>query len=96
MADIKDLLNKKIDNNSADEVKRMYREVFGPRVGREVLAHMLVELGFFNEIVTEEQKVLANYSRHLLKLMGVLQPKNINVITDALMNVSFSEPENKE
>ena len=93
MADIKDLLNKKNDNNSADEVKRLYREVFGTRSGREVLAHMLVELGFFNEIVTDEQKVLANYSRHLLKLMGVLQPKNVNDITDALMNVSFGEEE---
>jgi hypothetical protein len=46
MADIKDLLNKKKDSNSADEVKRLYREVFGTRSGKEVLAHMLVELGF--------------------------------------------------
>ena len=96
MTDIRDLLNKKINNNSADEVKRMYREVFGTRSGKEVLAHMLVELGFFNEIVTDEQKVLCNYSRHLLKLMGVLRPKNVNDITEALMNVSFGEPENKK
>jgi extradiol dioxygenase family protein len=89
------LLSKKIVSNSDDEIKRMYREVFGTRIGREVLAHMLVELGFFNEIVTDEQKVLANYSRHILKIMGVLQPKNINDITDALMNISFGEPENK-
>jgi hypothetical protein len=93
MEGIKGLINKQSGNNSADEVKRMYREVFGTRVGREVLGHMLVELGFFNEIVTDEQKVLANYSRHLLKLMGVLQPKNINDITDALMNISFGEEE---
>ena len=96
MEGIKELINKKNGSNSVDEVKRMYREVFGTRVGREVLAHMLVELGFFNEIVTDEQKVLANYSRHLLKLMGVLQPKNINDITDALMNISFGDSENKE
>jgi len=95
MADIRNLLNKKIDNNSADEVKRMYREVFGTRVGKEVLAHMLVELGFFNEIVSDEQNILVNYSRHLLKLMGILQPKNINDIVEVLMKVSFSE-ENKE
>jgi hypothetical protein len=95
MTDIRDLLNKKIDNNSADEVKRMYREVFGTRVGKEVLAHMLVELGFFNEIVSDEQNILVNYSRHLLKLMGILQPKNINDIVEVLMKVSFSE-ENKE
>jgi len=93
MEGIKELINKKTSNDSADETKRMYREVFGTRAGREVLAHMMVELGFFNEIITEEQKVLANYSRHLLKLMGVLQPKNINDITDALMNVSFGEEE---
>jgi len=96
MEGIKELINKKSGSNSADEVKRMYWEAFGTRVGREVLAHMLVELGFFNEIVTDEQKVLANYSRHLLKLMGVLQPKNINDITDALMNISFGDSEIKE
>ena len=96
MADIKDLLNKKIDNNSADEVKRMYREVFGTRVGREVLAHMLVELGFFSEHIVDEQVFLCNYARHILKLMGVLQPKNINDITDALMNISFGEEEKND
>jgi extradiol dioxygenase family protein len=95
MDGIKKLFGKQNTNNSADEVKRMYREVFGTRVGREVLAHMLVELGFFNEIVTDEQKILCNYARRLLKLMGVLQPKNINDITDALMNVSFEEEETK-
>ena len=93
--DIRSLLNKQNTSNSTDEVKRLYREVFGTRQGKEVLAHMLVELGFFNEIQTDEQKFLCNYARHLLKLMGVFQPKNINDITEALMNVSFSEPENK-
>lgn len=90
--ELKELLkNKKV--TPEDEVKRMYREVFGTRVGKEVLAHMLVELGFFNEIVTDEQKVLANYARRILKIMGVIQPKNINDIIESLMNISFGEEE---
>ena len=88
---IKDFLTVPVTKKD-DGVKRLYREVFSTRQGKEVLAHMLTELGFFNEIVFDQEQIAnLNYARRLLKLMGVIQAKNVNKITDVLMSLPFEE-----
>lgn len=90
----------KTDNTSKkeqDEIKALYRELFNSRLGREVLAHMLVELGYFNEVVeSPEERAHFNYARHLLKIMGIIQPRNVVKMVDSLMMIPFAEEDEKD
>ena len=56
------------------DVKEAYRRVFSSPEGQRVLAHMLVSLGFFNEIPPESTEEIArqNYARELLRILGML------------------------
>jgi len=52
--------------------KRLYRSVFGTPEGQRVLAHMLQDMGFFADNVnTEEQMILFNYAKTILRRCGV-------------------------
>jgi len=57
---------------SKEELDRRnrYRNVFSTPHGKVVLADILLELRFFQEIKTEEDKFLSNYAKRLLHLCG--------------------------
>jgi hypothetical protein len=75
-----------------DEIQELYRSVFGTKNGREVLAHMLAELNFFDEIAqTEEEVTRSNYARHLLRILGVWRGKNVDKIVDAFLQMPYRE-----
>lgn len=92
MRELLSMLQNKPEKSHNDEVRDAYREVFGSERGQEVLAHMLAELGYFNEIVsTPQDTTLMNYARRLLKIMGVLQPSNIPLLVNELMRLPYAE-----
>jgi len=92
MKAIREILNPPARDNGQDEVRRMYREVFGTRVGKQVLANMLAELGYFNEIIaTPEEIAHLNYARRLLSIMGIMQAKNVEGMVEMLMSLPFEE-----
>jgi len=66
------------------EIQKLYRSLFSGKAGRQVLEHMLLELGYFDEIETEEQRVLYNYGRRLLVFIGALEAPNLTGIVDYL------------
>lgn len=84
------------DDSPPDTVKEDYRRTFNTETGRRVLAHMLVELNFFGESVSEEEVVLNNYARRLLYHLGVLRGENIPVIVAGLMNIKTHGGKNEE
>ena len=66
------------ENELDSQMVDAYREVFSSQTGRRVLTHMLGELNFFNEEVSEtEEVVLSNYARHLLANIGVYSYVNL-------------------
>lgn len=70
-------------NKTAEQVVLNYRAVFGDETGQRVLTHMLGELGFFNEIRTDnkdamfEEVILHNYAVKLLSRCGFWNEGNI-------------------
>lgn len=75
-----------------DTVTALYREVFSSESGRMVLAHMLVELHFFDEVdaaLVNEEVYLRNYARKLLYRIGIWREQNIKEIVDKLFAVSL-------
>lgn len=55
-----------------DEKVRLYRQVFNTELGREVLADMLEELGFFEQTNDGDSASVArlNFARRLMVLVG--------------------------
>ena len=60
----------RLDTFPNKELIQSYRNVFASPEGGKVLAHMLYELGMFEESVNEEDKFLKSYAARLLKILG--------------------------
>lgn len=69
-----------------DELIASYRKVFSSEHGKEVLSHMLFDLGTFLE-VSESDLSLKNYGVRLLQILGGSEPtqESIKLFMDALM-----------
>lgn len=70
-----------------NEVRSLYRKVFGTKDGKKVLAYILTDLGFGNEIKSEEQSVLNNYAIRLLEMTGAFHEGNVFALTDKLLSL---------
>lgn len=68
-----------------DVMREAYRAVFSTELGRVVLSHMLNDLQVFAPIVDEDDIVLSNYGKYLLKLTGVTEKYNMKRMVDAMM-----------
>lgn len=52
------------------ELLQQYRNVFSHKEAKNVLFHMLYDLGFFNENTQPEDLPLKNYATRLLTILG--------------------------
>ena len=50
--------------------KEKFTSLFRTPLGEEVLYYILVDLGFFSKIETEQDKILHNYAHELVELRG--------------------------
>jgi len=64
-----------------------YQATFSTIHGQRVLAHLLVEYGFFNETETEMEVVERNMLTRLLRNAGVIDIKNAELITRKLLEI---------
>ena len=71
-----------------NKVKQDYRATFDTDVGRRVLAHMLTELHFFDEVTSEEETALSNYAHRILYHLGVLHGNSIPELVTQLLTVN--------
>lgn len=85
------------DTNFTDDMISLYREVFSGINGKKVLGHMLVELGFFDEVVPGDESAVAlqNYSKHLLFRCGIFKAGNIDFVMEVLFNIPYRKEEIK-
>jgi hypothetical protein len=57
--------------------KDLQDTLLGNERGQRVLEWLLIELGLFDEIVTEEEQYLHNFAVRLLMLLGIYEPWQI-------------------
>ena len=76
-----------------EEVRKAYNLLFTSPHGQKVLAHMLVRLHFFDEIVSEDERILSNYANDLLNLIGVWQGINVDYVVQTLLKAPLNRPE---
>ena len=63
-----------------------YRTVFNTPYGKAVLTDILNDLGFLSGLIEDEQdRILNNYARTLLRKIGVWQGQNLYYLTDAML-----------
>ena len=86
---IKDRLTAKPESLSDDlKLLNAYRSVFFSMEGRQVLAHLLTDLGIFNELEAAEDEVAThNAGIRILTRLGIIRAENIQAIVDALMGL---------
>jgi len=62
----------RLDTFPTEEMIKSYRNVFGTREAPKVIAHMLFELGLFEDIpnMSAEDAALKNYGSRLLRILG--------------------------
>ena len=70
-----------------DVTKQDYQTVFASVSGQRVLAHLLVEYHFFQEIETPEEVAERNVLIRLLRNAGVLQQKNAGLLAQKLIDI---------
>jgi hypothetical protein len=73
--------------NAMRETQEAYRRVFSSADGRKVLTHMLTELHFFDEVVTDSELALSNYARRILYYLGVISAQSLErgTLIDSMM-----------
>jgi hypothetical protein len=82
------LTDKKPDNTEALKLINAYRSVFFTPEGRQVLTHLLVDLGVFNELEATEYEVAQhNAGIRILTRLGIIRGNNIRAIVDALVDL---------
>jgi hypothetical protein len=70
------------------EVRDLYRRVYNTPIGKKVLCHMLVELGFFNTSPASEGAVaLQNYGKRILNHMGIWDASQAENIVNQMMSL---------
>lgn len=76
------------DQQAQAELITTYRSTFGNTAdAKSVLAHHLIEMCFFAETRCEEDVVLNNAAKRLLRDMGIWNEANALSIVNALMTV---------
>lgn len=80
------------DKVDKDTVKA-YRKVFSTPDGKKVLAHMLTELGFFDEVPVDDVMAvsLQNYAKHLLARCGIIRGEVIYDVVSMLFKIPYEE-----
>ena len=73
------------------EIKKAYNLLFTSVHGQKVLAHMLVRLHFFDEIVNEDERILSNYAKDLLNHIGVWQGINVNHVVQSFLKAPLTK-----
>lgn len=60
----------RLDTFPNKELIQSYRNVFSSPEAGKVFAHMMYELGLFEESLEEEDKYLKSYAARLIKILG--------------------------
>lgn len=84
----------RLDYLPTEELIGHYRQVFSSNVGQEVLAHMLYDLGVFEQVSDGAEDIaLKNYGNRLLSILagGEVGKSSIEEFTKRLMKQSVKK-----
>ena len=70
-----------------DTTLAFYRDCFSTPSGKRVLAHLLADMGFFdNTIKTQEELAVCNYAKTILVRLGVVGTQNLDYFANMFVN----------
>ena len=73
-----------IDDNTTTQY---YRDCFGSDSGKKVLAHLLADMGFYDDnIQTVDEMAVSNYARRILKRLGIIGTENLDYYSNMFIN----------
>jgi len=76
------------DRKKDNELIREYRKTFLTASGRKVLAHMLTELGMFDQgTESDEERTRQDYGKRLLMFLGIWNEGNIEQVVNKLISI---------
>lgn len=80
-----------------NRIRDKYRALFNSDLGVEVLNDMAQECGLYDNIDTDEERVLFNYFRSILQKIGIFDREHVksNAIIRKLMELPLM-PDNNE
>jgi len=68
-----------------------YRQCFTTGAGRRVLAHLLIEAGYFDcDLKTTEELAVLNFAKRIIKNMGITL-QNVEEFTGKLFEISIGK-----
>jgi len=78
-----------------DETIELYRQVFSSPRGRKVFAHMVTELGLFDEVEPNDigAVTLQNYAKHLCYRCGIYRGEIVDEIIKNLFKIPWFKKE---
>ena len=72
-----------------ETLQLLYRKTFGTPEGQVVLAHMLTELNFFDEIIENPEEIaLSNYARRLLMHCRIWNELNVSDLVKKFFDIA--------
>jgi len=75
---------RRLETFPDNSIIRSYRRVFSSPAGKDVLVHMLFELGFMHETLDDGDKILKMYAERLLNILGGGEPAKETLQTFAM------------
>lgn len=85
------------------EIIRLYRRVFSSPEGKEVLHHMMIELGFYDNLTGDDPHAIArqNYARRILRLCGIWNVDMTEEVLQSFFDIAIKpgaegSPEDKD
>lgn len=72
-----------------NELLNGYRQCFITDSGRKVLAHLLIEAGYFDcDMKTTEELAVLNYAKQILKNLGIgVTPNNVPQFVNRILEI---------
>jgi hypothetical protein len=83
----KSRLCSRVSGKIVDKVIDYYRDCFSTPSGKRVLAHLLADMGYFdNNLKSPEEVAVANYAKTLLVRLGIIGTQNLDYFANMFIN----------
>jgi hypothetical protein len=70
-----------------------YRQAFSTDSGRRVLAHLLIDAGYFDsDMKTTEELAVLNYAKNIIRNMGICKtPDSVSEFINRILEISVGK-----
>jgi len=81
-----------LEKEECDAITADYMAAFSTPEGRRVLAHMMTELGFFDTVDDEGERILRNYAVRILRIMNAISGDTVPAWIGKMIDLAHIKP----